>query len=142
MPKAKAGKKIKLVIAGSRKLTDYALIDKAIDFARLDRELITEVISGGAKGVDTSAKAWAENNGVPFKEFPALWKDLKAKPCSVGSNQYGEYNKMAGFNRNRQMADYGDILLAVWHEGARGTEHMIEEMKCRNKPVYVLELEI
>ena len=134
-------KKVKLLIAGSRNLHDYKLIDKAILFAGIDKDNIKEVVHGGAKGIDSLAGKWAENHGIPVKVFLADWKNLRAKECLVKTNQYGSYNAKAGFNRNVKMAEYADESLAIWQNGATGTEHMIETMKKYEKPYCVYELD-
>lgn len=133
-------KKIKLIIAGSRSINDYKLIDKAIAFAEIDITRIKEVVSGGARGIDSLAKKWAENNGIKVKVMQANWSDLDEEPCIVRKNQYGKYNALAGINRNRQMADYADALLAIWDGESKGTNHMIECMTKLEKESWVYEL--
>jgi hypothetical protein len=34
---------------------------------------ISEVVSGGAPGVDTLAEQWAEKNGIQVTRIPAEW---------------------------------------------------------------------
>ena len=51
-------------------------------------------------------------------------------------NNWGKpYNKLAGFQRNEQMAEYADALIAV--DGGNGTSHMIKSMKNQEKPVFL-----
>jgi hypothetical protein len=59
---------MKIIIAGSRSMTDPSIVDDAIRDSRFQ---ITEVVSGGATGVDTLAEIWAEQKGIPVKRFPA-----------------------------------------------------------------------
>ena len=47
---------MKVIIAGSRDITDYSLVCRAISESKFD---ITEVISGTARGVDTLGEKWA-----------------------------------------------------------------------------------
>jgi hypothetical protein len=95
---------MKLIIAGSRNVyPEWQLIDALAMQFDLG---ITEVVSGGAKGVDTAAERFAEAAKLPFKLFPADWD---------------KYGKGAGFIRNEQMAKYADALLAVWDGFSRGT---------------------
>lgn len=49
-------------------------------------------------------------------------------------NQYGPYNANAGFQRNVEMADYGDAL-AVF-PGGKGTEHMLREAVKRKLTIF------
>lgn len=94
------------IIAGSRTLGEDALYAA---LAECPWE-ITEVVSGGANGIDTCGELWATSNRIPWKRFPANW---------------AVYGKSAGPVRNTQMADYAQALLAVWDGKSRGTNHMI-----------------
>lgn len=101
---------MKVVIAGSRSIQKQEDVDYAMSFCPFE---ITEVVSGGATGVDTLGENWAKANNIPVKVFPAQW-DL--------------HGKAAGFIRNEQMAKYADALIAIWDGKSRGTEHMIRTM--------------
>jgi len=131
---------MKLIIAGSRSINDYDLIDKAISFHHINVGDITEVISGCAKGIDSLAIKWAENHKIKVKQFPADWKNIKAKGAVVKENQYGKYNVLAGLTRNKQMGDYATHLLAIWDGESRGVKNMIEYMEELNKEFWVYEL--
>ena len=108
-----------VIIAGSRSIHDYAVISEAVEASGFKPILI---ISGGARGVDSLGEEWAEKNGVPVRRFLALW------------NVYG---KRAGYIRNADMAKVADALVAVWDGKSKGTKHMIDTMRGRNKPVYI-----
>lgn len=110
---------MKTIIAGSRAITSYYLVDEAIRFSGFD---ITEVVSGGARGVDHLGEVWASRHNKPIKIFPANWNVL---------------GKKAGFRRNIQMADYADALVAVWDGMSRGTAHMIGVARARGLKVFV-----
>lgn len=118
---------LKIVIAGSRTITDYATLlialAKAIDAKVLIPAQSFEVVSGGAIGVDTLARQYAQEVGYPLTEM---------KPKYQGPNDRG-----APLRRNEDMAEYGDVLVAVWDGTSPGTKHMIAAMQKRNKPVYV-----
>jgi hypothetical protein len=111
---------MKVIIAGGRNITDYSLVLSAI---RESGFTITEVVSGMAPGVDTLAVQYAKENDLPLQQFWAEW---------------GFYGKSAGPIRNRNMAKYGEALIAIWDGKSRGTKNMIEEATKRNLPVYVL----
>lgn len=81
-----------------------------------------EIVTGGCRGVDHSAKAWAMHHRIPHREFPADW------------NTHG---KAAGPIRNKQMAEYADKLVALWDGESRGTLNMIQTMTREGKPVFV-----
>lgn len=110
---------MRVVVCGSRTVTSFQLVEQAIESFNLS---ITELVSGGARGVDTLAENWAIKNGINVKRFPANW------------NQYG---LSAGPIRNRQMADYCDCVIAVWDGESKGTKNMIDYTKQIGKPVYI-----
>jgi len=110
---------MKTVIAGSRDITDFDIVQKAIKESGFN---ITEVVSGKARGIDTTGELWATLNKIPIKTFPADW------------NRYG---KKAGYLRNTEMAEYADALIAIWDGKSRGTEMMIELSQKRKLKVYV-----
>ena len=108
---------MRLIIAGSRYTTTFT----EADLARLEeiRPLVTEVVSGGAKGVDSLGEAWAKKHGIPVKRFPAQW---------------GLHGRRAGPIRNRQMAEYADAV--VLFPGGRGTTNMHDEAVAAGIRVY------
>lgn len=112
---------MKIIIAGSRNIVDYELIKDAIKKSNTNT-MATEIVSGGARGVDRMGECWAKQNNIPIKIFLADW------------NQFG---KSAGYIRNEQMAKYADALLAVWDGKSRGTKHMIDLAKKYGLKVYI-----
>lgn len=102
---------MKTIIAGSRNIEDYGLIREAM--SRIDWG-VSEIVSGGARGVDALGEKWAEENHVKIRVFPAEWK---------------LYGKAAGPIRNAQMAKYADALVALWDGKSPGTSNMISEAK-------------
>lgn len=112
---------MKTIIAGSRDITDMAILEKAIASFGGGKK-ITEVFSGGARGVDQLAIVWAKANGVPYSVFPADWK---------------ADGKAAGHKRNAVMAKQADALVAVWDGHSPGTKDMIDKMRKLNKLFWV-----
>lgn len=112
---------MKLIIAGSRTITNYQSMLEAADMIPLDF-YVDEVVSGMAKGADHLGEWWAEINHIPVKAFYPDWE---------------QYGKGAGLVRNTQMGEYADALLALWDGKSKGTKHMIEYMTNLNKPVWV-----
>lgn len=100
---------MKTIIAGSRDITDPAMLDAAL-CAWGWRAEITAVVCGEARGVDALGKAWALDHGIPVLSYPADWKT---------------HGKAAGPIRNEAMADVADALLALWDGQSSGTRHMI-----------------
>lgn len=105
---------MKLIIAGGR---DYQLQDN--DYKKLNELasvfLITEVVSGGCSGVDKCGEAWAALKDIKVTRFPANWQ---------------VHGKAAGPIRNKQMAEYADMLITF--KGGVGTQNMIRQVKENN----------
>lgn len=110
---------MKVVIAGSRGITDYEQVLLAITNSDFH---ITEVVSGRARGVDTLGECYAEEYALTCSYFPANW------------NKHG---KRAGHIRNAEIARYADAAVIVWDGESTGSANMIENMKRLNKPYYV-----
>ena len=126
---------MKVIIAGSREINEYSIIVSAIQESNFD---ITEVVSGGARGVDSLAERYANENKITFKKFVAYWNDLDLPGVRVKTNNQGKkYNVLAGIWRNREMALYGDALIAIWDGKSRGTKNMIDEAKKKNLKIYI-----
>ena len=114
---------MKVVIAGSRDITDYDILLKAIKESPFQ---ITEVISGRARGVDTLGEKYAEDYGLKLHLFPADWK---------------KYRNAAGPIRNAQMADFADAVLCVWDGKSSGTKDMMNQARKRGLPLYVFKVD-
>ena len=113
---------MKVIVAGSRTITSYKEVCKAIEESKFP---IDKIVSGNAEGVDQYGENYAIINYIDLVIFPANWKLHKNK---------------AGILRNIEMGNYADALIAVWDGKSRGTKHMIDYMKSLNKPVFVLEV--
>lgn len=111
---------MRVIIAGSRHIDDYDLIVETIEKNGL-KDKITEVVSGGAAGVDYNGQVWALINGIPIKLFRPDW-DL--------------YGKAAGPIRNQEMAKYADALILIWDGESRGSLSMKLFAKDRKIPIY------
>jgi len=110
---------MKVIIAGSRTIILQSIVETAILSSNF---IITEVVSGKARGVDTLGEIWARRNKIPIKEFPADWE---------------RFGKRAGFIRNDVMSQYAEGLIVVWDGESRGTLDMIERAKKKGLKVYV-----
>ena len=104
---------MKVAVIGSRGLT-------VSDFGRYLPENTTEIVSGGAKGVDTSAKEYAKSNGIKLTEFLP---------------EYTRFGRSAPLKRNITIIEYSDIVLAFWDGKSRGTKFVIDN--CRKLGVEV-----
>ena len=110
---------MRVVIAGGREFGDYELLREICDEHILPD---SEIVSGGARGTDTLGERYAKETGRGLKIFPADW------------NKHG---KGAGHIRNKQMAEYSDMLIAFWDGESKGTKNMIDTSKRLGLIVYV-----
>lgn len=116
---------MRLIIAGTRDLTpSIAFIHDAFRLFNIPGP-VTEVVSGGAFGVDLEGEHWASHMNLPIKRFLPDWD---------------RYGKSAGPRRNKQMAEYGDALLLIWTGESRGSASMKREMEAQGKPVFEIIL--
>lgn len=117
---------MKYIIAGMRDYHDYEYFRAYMKLLSPWLE-ITEVVSGGAKGVDAMGEYWATQNDIKLKIFPAEWDKL---------------GKRAGHVRNEKMAKYADGLIAFWNGTSRGTADMIKTAKKEGLEGYVVRTDI
>ena len=97
---------MKVAVIGSRKIE--------LDFALLAQHLppeCSEIVSGGAAGVDRCAAAFARAHNIRLTEFLP---------------EYNKYGHGAPFIRNRQIVAYADTVLAFWNGRSSGTRSVIQ----------------
>lgn len=104
---------MKLLIAGSRSITDFDLAPHVPS----DVDLI---ITGGAKGVDTLGEAYARERGIPT---------LTVKPV------YEKYGRAAPLRRDEEMVDMADAVLVIWDGVSRGSKHTADYARKKGKPL-------
>lgn len=85
----------------------------------------TEIVSGGAKGVDMCARTYAQRNGLILTEFLP---------------EYNKFGRAAPLRRNLQIIDYADVVIAIWDGKSKGTAYVIEQCKKQNKPIKVYKV--
>lgn len=95
---------MKVAVIGSRGLC-------VSDLGKYLPEDTTEIVSGGARGVDTSAKEYALSHGINLTEFLP---------------EYEKYGRSAPLKRNITIIEYADIVLAFWDGKSRGTKFVID----------------
>lgn len=105
--------KFKLIVAGSRTFSDYDRMAADLDRLLINKKPYVIICTGACpRGADALAARYARERGLELREFPANWD---------------RWRKNAGPIRNRQLADYGDALVAYWDGRSRGTASMIHE---------------
>lgn len=120
--------KIVVVVTGGRNYNDRAAIYAALTQLYQLHE-ITALHHGAASGVDTLCGDWCTEWMVPCYTHPALWDDLTAPGAVIASGPRGQYNRLAGFQRNESMLTaeprptYGVVF-----PGGAGTRDMKNRM--------------
>lgn len=96
---------LKIAVVGSRRLQLTA--------GELGRYLpprTTEIVTGGAKGIDTSAMLYAEKRGLKLTVF---------------APDYSRYGRRAPLIRNEEIVNYADMVFAFWDGVSTGTRHVM-----------------
>lgn len=106
---------MKVAIIGSRNLG-------VIGLENFLPENVTEIISGGAKGVDTCAREYAQSHNIPLKEFLP---------------DYSRFGRSAPLKRNLEIIAYADFVLAFWDGKSHGTKYVIDNCKKQDIPIKV-----
>ena len=115
----KSRNKARIIVAGGRNFTDYALLSATLtDVLKINEGVDTVIVSGGCQGADSLGERYAGEHGLQVVRFPAEWV---------------VYGKAAGPIRNRKMVKYASeetgILVAFWDGESRGTANMIRLAK-------------
>ena len=106
---------MKIAIVGSRNIRVND-IDKYISDC-------DEIVSGGAKGVDSCAAEFARENG---------------KKLTVFIPQYDKYGRAAPIIRNEKIVDYSDKIIAFWNGSSKGTLSVIKYAEKTGKPCEIV----
>lgn len=114
---------MKLSIIGSRSFTDYAALEQAADKIHA-----TEIISGGATGADTLAAKYAKNHNIKMSIFLPKFKTDKTI----------QYHPKYYLERNKQIVDESDYVLAFWDGKSKGTKYTINYAKKQKKDLAII----
>lgn len=108
---------MKVAVTGSRGLhpTDAEL-------AAMLPEGTTEIVSGGATGVDQAAARYARAHGLKLTEL---------RP------DYKTWGKIAPLIRNSQIVDEADEVLAIWDGLSKGTQDTMKKARAKGKPLHI-----
>lgn len=106
---------MKIAVIGSRDITE-------IDISRYVSGG-EEIVSGGAKGIDSCAAEYAKANGIKLTVFLP---------------QYKLYGRAAPIVRNKEIVDYADKVIAFWNGYSKGTLSVIRYAEKTKKPCEVI----
>ncbi len=113
------GVSMNVAITGSRTI-------KAIDLHGVMPSETTAIISGGARGVDAIAEAYARHHGI---------KSIIHYP------DYDRFGRGAPLKRNDLIVDDADLVIAFWNGRSRGTLYTINKAREKGKPVQIIRCE-
>ena len=106
---------MRVAVIGSRNL-------KINNFDKYLPANVTELVSGGAVGIDSCIKEYALSKNIKLCEFLP---------------EYNKFGKVAPLKRNLQIIAYSDLIIAFWDGKSRGTKFVIEQCKKQNKNIRV-----
>lgn len=95
---------MRVAVIGSRNLS----VENLGDYLP---ENTTEIVSGGAKGVDTCARDYALSHDIKITEYLP---------------EYEKYGKAAPLKRNITIIQNADLVLAFWDGKSKGTKFVID----------------
>lgn len=107
---------MKLAIIGSRNIQDF-------DLSNVVPGNVSTIISGGASGVDSLARTFANKRCLELIEFLP---------------EYNKYGRSAPILRNKLIVNAADSILAIWDGKSKGTAFTIEYARKLNKPVTII----
>lgn len=105
---------MRVLVCGGRDYGEWKTVH-----ARLSELKPSVIINGGAPGADRLASRWADINGVPLVEYPALWKQ----------------GRKAGPMRNAFMLADSRAEMVLAFPGGNGTQDMIQKAEAAGLPV-------
>jgi hypothetical protein len=106
---------MKVAVIGSRGLT-------VADLGKYLPPGTIEIVSGGAKGIDTSAREYALAHNIKLTEFLP---------------EYDKYGRSAPLKRYITIIAYADVVLAFWDGKSRGTRFVIDNCGKLGVPVKI-----
>ena len=101
---------MRVAVIGCRAVPDYGALYEGIK-SRLPQGC-SEIISGGAEGVDTAAKTVSEELNIPYTSIEP---------------DYSQYGQSAPLIRNTEIVRYADFIIAFWDFESSGTRFTVGE---------------
>jgi predicted Rossmann fold nucleotide-binding protein DprA/Smf involved in DNA uptake len=133
--------KIKIGIVGSRGYTNKQKVKDLIFEIKQKYGDEVEIVSGGQKlGADGYAKKFALEFDLDYVEFPPAHYSHNIH-CKLSAKHYNKpYYVSNFFKRNKQIAEYSNILVAFVQEGieSRGTMNTVSHAEKLKKMVKII----
>ena len=133
--------KIKVGIVGSRGYANKKKIKDLIFQIKEKHGDDAEIVSGGQQdGADGYAKKFALEFDMNYVEFPPSHYTWNMH-CKLSATKYNKpYYVTNYFKRNKQIAEYSDIIVAFIQEGveSRGTMNTIHHAEKQKKLIKIV----
>ncbi len=133
--------RIKIGIVGSRSYTDKRKVKDLIFNIKEKYGDEVEIVSGGQpKGADGLAKKFALEFDMKYVEFPPSHYSHNMHCILPASNYNKPYYVSNFFKRNKQIAEYSNIIVAFIPEGveSRGTMDTVGHAEKLKKLVKII----
>ena len=129
----------KVLITGGRDLQQYGLSQELVNSIMHSfhaKYIITSLVHGCAKGVDSAVDIWADANNIDCHRYP------------VTSEEWNKIGKSAGIRRNTKMLKkqffdapiYDKIKMCLSFPGGHGTDNMTNQCIDVNIPVFKVDM--
>ena len=112
---------MKLAVVGTKEFTDYSLLSKILH--KITN--ISLIISGRAPGTDKLAAKYAIDHKINLLEFPP---------------NYAKFGNKAKHNRDKQIVDHCDAIIAFWDGICEGTRFTLDYGTIKEKKITIINL--
>ena len=133
--------KIRVGIVGSRKYTNKKKVKDLIFELKQKPDTDVEIVSGGQRdGADGYAKKFALELDMKYVEFPPSHYNWNMH-CKLPATKYNKpYYVTNYFKRNKQIAEYSDIIVAFIPDGveSKGTMNTISHAERLKKMIKII----
>ncbi|MBO4501117.1 MAG: DUF2493 domain-containing protein [Clostridia bacterium] len=108
---------MKVAVIGSRSIKS--------DIGKYIPAGVTEIITGGAEGVDRFAERYADAHGISKH---------------IIRPDYDRHGKAAPLVRNKRIVNLADMVIAFWDGSSAGTAFTIKYARKMKKPLKIMKL--
>lgn len=111
---------VKLAVIGCRDYHDKSRVFFELDEIRKTHQVV--IVSGcedsekslkASYGADQFGYQYAKKHRLKYIGFPPAWQDF-SEPCLRRKGSHGEFNALAGPNRNTKIIQECDCVIAFW----------------------------
>lgn len=108
---------MRIAVIGSRSLS--------FDISKYIPAGVTEIITGGAEGIDAQAERFADEHRISKH---------------IIRPDYGKHGKAAPLVRNRRIVNLADMIVAFWDGASGGTAFTVKYARQVKKPLKIYKI--